>query len=198
MTIRTDYVFPTPLRSLLILIGVGISLPGCTPTTQAVPSSQSTPVVPTQHAPPAPLIGQDIGAGPDAQVIGLPPDTWHGNWRLVAKDDLHEQALMAFTIQSSAGENSGSGDYTLHQPFCDVVANVPISGTAECELTGLGGVFARVEASPKELLLTLHPTADGIEHRLELHHEGERLVGDYIFDGNDIHRAVIAERSPFQ
>ena len=103
---------------------------------------------------------------------------------------------MALSIQSSPGEASGSGDYALFQPFCDAVANAPISGTAECELIGLGGTFDRVEASPKHLLLTLHPTADGTEHRLELRQEGERLVGNYIFDGNDVNRPIIAERSP--
>lgn len=136
--------------------------------------------------------------GPDQLTTELPPDAWHGNWRLIAADDPHGQALMALSIQSSAGEASGSGDYALLQPFCDALVDAPISGTSDCESIGQGNAFERVETSSTRLLLTFHPTADGMEHRLELHHEGERLIGEYVFDANDIHRHVIAERSPVQ
>ena len=126
----------------------------------------------------------------------MPPDQWHGNWRLVAADDRGDQALMALSIQSSAGDVEGSGDYVLHQPFCDALANVPISGSADCELIGHGAAFDHVQATPSTIVLLFHPTADGMEHRLELRQDTGRLVGDYVFAGNDIRRAVIAERAP--
>ena len=103
---------------------------------------------------------------------------------------------MAISIQSSVGEADGTGDYVFFQPFCDALANQPISGIADCELIGVGDTFDGVQASATRLVLTFRPTADGSEHRLELHHEGDRLMGDYVFDANDIRRPVIAERSP--
>ena len=185
-------------RGLLIIIGVCISLQGCGQATPEVTNDQPAPVLQTQQAPKASVTAEHIGADPDQDAVELPPDAWHGNWRLVARDDPHDQALMALSIQSSAGETNGSGDYTLHQPFCDALAGIPISGTADCELTASAGAFDRVGASPKLLLLTFHPTADGMEHRIELRKEGERLVGEYIFAANDISRPIIAERSPVQ
>ncbi len=116
----------------------------------------------------------------------------------MAADDPHDQALMAFSIQSSPGEPAGTGDYAMFQPFCDALAGAPISGTADCEIIGQGGSFDQVDSSAARLLLTFHPTADGKAHRLELRLEGERLVGEYAFDANDVNRPVVAERSPVQ
>ena len=140
--------------------------------------------------------GHDPTAGTDADARELPPDAWHGNWRLIATDDPHAQALMAFGVQSSDGEPQASGDYLLFQPFCDALDGRPIRGTSECESIGQGAAFARVQATPQRLLLVFHPVADGSEHRLELRRDGERLTGEYVAEANDIRRAVIAERAP--
>ena len=140
--------------------------------------------------------GHDPTAGTDADARELPPDAWHGNWRLIATDDPHAQALMAFGVQSSDGEPQASGDYVLFQPFCDALDGRPIRGTSECESIGQGAAFARVQATPERLLLVFHPVADGSEHRLELRRDGERLTGEYVAEANDILRAVIAERAP--
>ena len=100
---------------------------------------------------------------------------------------------MTVSIQSSAGEPQGSGDYVLFQPFCDAVAGAPITGTADCELIGLGAAFDRVEIEGDRIVLVFHPTADGLPHRLELRRDGAALVGDYVADGNGIRRTVRAE-----
>ena len=120
----------------------------------------------------------------------------HGNWRLVAADDPHDAALMAFSIQSDAGATQANGDFVLFQPFCDAVADAPIIGNAECELIGLDATFDRVEIDRDRIALTFHPTADELPHRLELQVEGDALTGDYVAEANGIHRAVIARRPP--
>lgn len=120
----------------------------------------------------------------------------HGNWRVVAADDPHDAALMAFSIQSNAGDATGSGDYVLFQPFCDVLADVPVAGDADCELIGLGAPFDRVEIDQARILLVFKPTADDVPHRLELRAEGDALVGDYVSEANRIRRAVIARHPP--
>jgi len=76
------------------------------------------------------------------------------------------------------------------------VAGVAISGAADCELIGMAAPFDRVQATPERIVLVFHPTADGIEHRLELRHDGERLVGEYLTDDGGVRRRVIAERKP--
>ena len=121
------------------------------------------------------------------------PSRLHGNWRLTARDDRADAALMAFGVQLGQGERVGSGDYVLFQPFCDAVAGVPITGTADCELIGLGAAFDRVEIEGDRIVLVFHPTADGLPHRLELRRDGAALVGDYVSEGNRIRRAVRAE-----
>lgn len=120
----------------------------------------------------------------------------HGSWRLVAADDPHDAALMAFSIQSDAGVTLANGDFVLFQPFCDVVADAPIVGNAECELIGLNATFDRVEIDRDRIALTFHPTADGLPHRLELRIEGHTLAGDYVAEANGIRRPVIARRPP--
>lgn len=133
----------------------------------------------------------------DTTAVALPsPARLHGNWRLVAADDPHAAALMAFSILADKGDPGGSGDYALFQPFCDVVAGMPIAGDANCELIGLSAPFDGVDIGQDRVVLAFHPTADGNEHRLELRRQGDRLVGDYIAQANDIRRAVIATRPP--
>jgi len=164
-------------------------LAGCAPATgNAHQPASAPPAV-------AATIVQDAAAGPDHHARELAVDRYHGNWRLVATDDPHAHALMAVGIQSSAGEPQGSGDYVLFQPLCDVVAEQPITGTTDCELIGLAATFDDVHASTQRIALTFHPTADGLPHRLELRAEGERLVGDYVVEGQ-FRRAVLATRSP--
>lgn len=126
------------------------------------------------------------------------PPRLHGNWRLVAADDPHDAALMAFSVQAAAGDTTGSGDYVLFQPFCDAVAGTPITGTADCELIGLGAAFDRVEIEGDSIVLVSRPTADGMEHRLDLRLQGDALAGEYIAASSDIRRAVIARRRPAQ
>lgn len=195
-------VLPAWMPALLVLMGFCTTiLPGCVQATPELPSHDPAAHAPSQATVPAtPLEAPTHHAdgGPDSTAIELRPDAWQGSWRLVAADDPHEQALMTLSIQGSTGETRGSGGYALHQPFCDALANVPIRGDADCEFTGLGGRFDQVEASPAHLLLTFHPTADGMPHRLELRHEGGRLLGEYAFDANDIHRPVVAEPAPVQ
>ena len=120
----------------------------------------------------------------------------HGNWRLVAADDPHDAALMAFSIQSDAGATQANGDFVLFQPFCDAVADAPIVGDAECELIGLDATFDRVEIDRGRVALTFHPTADGLPHRLELQVEGDALSGHYVAEGNRDRLAVIARLPP--
>lgn len=164
--------------------------------TACAPAPEMAPAVPTGAASPAATITHDPGAGPDEDAGELPPDAWHGNWRVVAADDAHGQALMALSLQSSTGETQGSGDYVLFQPFCDALDGQPIRGTSDCEAIGQGASFEQVQATPERLLLVFHPTADGAEHRLELRHDSERLVGDYVAEANGIRRPVVAERAP--
>jgi hypothetical protein len=130
----------------------------------------------------------------DAPALAAPATgRHHGNWRLVAADDPHGAALMAFSIQSDRDDAQGTGDFVLFQPFCDAVAGAPITGTAECELIGLGAAFDRVEIDGERIVLVFHPTADGLPHRLELRFDGAALVGEYVTEGNDIRRAVSAQ-----
>jgi hypothetical protein len=170
------------------------SLTACTPSA-APPAAQlaAPPTAPPDTA--ALTAGDDPGAGPDDDAIELPPDQYHGNWRVVAADDRNDAALMAISIQSSKGEAQGSGDFVLFQPFCDAVAGQPITGITDCELIDMGAAFDQVQATPERILLVFHPTADGAEHRLELHRDGERLLGNYVANGNDIRLPVIAARS---
>jgi len=131
----------------------------------------------------------------DTTAVAMPsPPRLHGNWRLVAADDPHDAALMAFSVQADAGDTTGSGDYMLFQPFCDVIAGLPVTGDADCELIGLGATFDRVGIEGDSIVLVSRPTADGMEHRLELQRRGDSLVGHYIIRANDIRRAVIAMR----
>ncbi len=182
---------PMPSRALLRLLLPLLCLPALAACAQSAPT---TPPVTADAAPEPPTPGNDPGSGPDANETLLPPDEYHSNWRLVAADDPHDQALMALTIQSSAGETEGSGDYVLHQPFCDAVAGAPITGTTDCELIGMATSFDRVQATPERIVLAFHPSADGMEHRLELHRDGEALVGDYVADANAIRLRVRADR----
>lgn len=135
-----------------------------------------------------------VAAPADAPAIATPSTgRHHGNWRLVAADDPHDAALMAFSVQSDRSDAQGTGDYVLFQPFCDAVAGAPITGTAECELIGLGAAFDRVEIDGERIVLVFHPTADGLPHRLELRRDGTALIGDYVTEGNDIRRAARAQ-----
>lgn len=179
------------------------ALAGCAQSAPDVPSTDSAGFVapgvqatePGDAEPgsdPAP----DPGARPDDDVIELPPDGYHSTWRVVATDDPHAQALMKITIQSSAGESEGSGDWVLFQPFCDAVADQPISGSADCELIDMAAAFDRVQATPEQIALAFHPTADEVEHRLELRRDGERLRGYYVIDDDAVRRAIVAERIP--
>ena len=148
---------------------------------------------------PAPAIAPvvPVAAPDDAPAIATPSTgRHHGNWRLVATDDPHDAALMAFSIQSDADDARGTGDFVLFQPFCDAVAGAPITGIADCELIGLGAAFDRVDINGERIVLVFHPTADGLPHRLELRAEGDALVGDYVSEANRIRRAVIARHPP--
>ena len=157
----------------------------CTPAAgdlDATPATAAQATVVTQ-----PLSGEAETPKPS------PPSRLHGNWRLLAADDPHDAALMAFSVQADDGDTAGSGDFVLFQPFCDAVAGAPITGTADCELIGLGATFDRVEIEGDRIVLVFHPTADGLPHRLELRRDGAALVGDYVSEGNRIRRAVRAE-----
>ena len=143
--------------------------------------------------PPAAIPSPRTAPADAASAIAPSTGQHHGNWRLVAADDPHDAALMAFSVQGDAGDATGSGNFVLFQPFCDAVAGVPITGTADCELIGLGAAFDRVEIEGDRIVLVFHPTADGLPHRLELRRDGAALVGDYVSEGNRIRRAVRAE-----
>ena len=165
-----------PLRILLAIL-IAMLASACTAADADIPAAI------------APVVADDTTA------VAMPsPARLHGNWRLVAADDPHDAALMAFSIQADAGDTTGSGDYVLYQPFCDAVAGTPITGTADCELIGLGATFDRVGIEGDSIVLVSRPTADGMEHRLELQRRGDSLVGHYIIRANDIRRAVIAMR----
>ena len=120
------------------------------------------------------------------------PAHLHGNWRLVAADDPHDAALMTFSIIADEDDARGSGDYVLFQPFCDVVAGLPVTGDADCELIGLSADFDRVHIDGDRIVLGFRPTADGLPHRLELRRDGAALVGEYVSDANEIRRAIRA------
>ena len=177
------------LRPILVLL-LAMSSMACTPADAdkpvADPAASAVRAAPAKAAPPA-----------DTTTLARPsPGVHHGNWRLVAADDPHDAALMAFLLETDADDARGSGDFVLFQPFCDVVAGVPIVGNADCELIDLSAHFDRVDIDQNRIVLTFQPTADGSEHRLELHRQGETLIGEYIAQANDIRRAVIAVRSP--
>ena len=165
-----------PLRILLATL-IAMLASACTAADADIPAAI------------APVVADDTTA------VAMPsPARLHGNWRLVAADDPHDAALMAFSIQADAGDTTGSGDYMLFQPFCDVIAGLPVTGDADCELIGLGATFDRVGIEGDSIVLVSRPTADGMEHRLELQRRGDSLVGHYIIRANDIRRAVIAMR----
>ena len=165
-----------PLRILLATL-IAMLASACTAADADIPAAI------------APVVADDTTA------VAMPsPARLHGNWRLVAADDPHDAALMAFSIQADAGDTTGSGDYVLYQPFCDVIAGLPVTGDADCELIGLGATFDRVGIEGDSIVLVSRPTADGMEHRLELQRRGDSLVGHYIMRANDIRRAVIAMR----
>ena len=165
-----------PLRILLAIL-IAMLASACTAADADIPAAI------------APVVADDTTA------VAMPsPARLHGNWRLVAADDPHDAALMAFSIQADAGDTTCSGDYVLYQPFCDVIAGLPVTGDADCELIGLGATFDRVGIEGDSIVLVSRPTADGMEHRLELQRRGDSLVGHYIIRANDIRRAVIAMR----
>ncbi|GHB97494.1 hypothetical protein [Thermomonas carbonis] len=173
-----------PLRPIFLSILITMSSMACAPADADKPIGD-TPV--PQAASTTPQLADTI-ATPQPT-----PGSHHGNWRLVAVDDPHDAALMAFSVQSDRGDAHGTGDYVLFQPFCDAVAGTPITGTAECELIGLGAAFDRVDIDGERIVLVFHPTADGLPHRLELRSDGAALIGDYVTEGNDIRRAVRAQ-----
>lgn len=142
----------------------------------------------------APAYGIDEGAAPDGDDVGLPPGRYHGSWRLVAEADRAEQGLMRFDVQLSDGEGEGTGSFVLYQPFCDAVAGVEITGSADCELIDLGETFDRVSERPDGALeLVFSPTADDAEHRLVLRPGKAGLVGEYLLGENDIRLPVLAQ-----
>lgn len=185
---------PTPFPALRAAV-LCAALAACAPSAPDVPSAAAAASVALTVQSTTPTVA-DPGAGPDDDAFDLPPDGYHGNWRVVAADDPHAQALMAITIQSSAGEHQGSGDFVLFQPFCDALAERPISGSADCELIDMAETFDRVQATPEQIVLAFHPTADQMEHRLELRRDGERLRGDYVIADGAVRRAIVAERTP--
>ena len=169
----------------LIPAALFTTLTACTPAAGDVAATHGTAVQATPATQARPLETE----APEPSL----PSRLHGNWRLLAADDPHDAALMAFSVQADDGDTAGSGDFVLFQPFCDAVAGAPITGTADCELIGLGATFDRVEIEGDRIVLVFHPTADGLPHRLELRRDGAALVGDYVSEGNRIRRAVRAE-----
>lgn len=134
----------------------------------------------------------DDGAGPDTSTPAAAPSGFHGNWRVVARDDPHGQAVMLVSIQHSPGERRGTGDYAPYQPFCDLLAHAPIAGTGDCEAIDAGDAFERVQQSGRWLVLLFRPTADGQPHTLAVRRAGTGLVGEY--RNGDGARAVQLER----
>ena len=169
----------------LIPAALFTTLTACTPAAGDVAATHVTAVQATPATQARPVETE----APEPSL----PSRLHGNWRLLAVDDPHDAALMAFSVQADDGDTAGSGDFVLFQPFCDAVAGAPITGTADCELIGLGATFDRVEIEGDRIVLVFHPTADGLPHRLELRRDGAALVGDYVSEGNRIRRAVRAE-----
>lgn len=137
---------------------------------------------------------EDEGAGPDDDAVLIPPSRFHGNWRVVARDDSDDSALMHLSIQHGVGEKVGSGDYALLQPFCDAMVGEPITGTAQCETTDTGGVFELVAPRRRWLVLVFHPTADGADHTLALRLKGRQMVGEY--RNADVVLPIVLERLP--
>ena len=187
--------------SLRLLAATACLLPALCACAQSAPPAaprEADGMAPASASPRAasPPVTHDPGSGPDEGAVLFPPDGYHGSWRVVAADDPHDQALMAITVQSSAGQAEGSGDFVLFQPFCDAVADQPISGSADCELIDMAAAFDRVQATPERIVLAFHPTADGLEHRLELHRDGERLVGDYVIGEDEVRRGIVAGPQP--
>ena len=198
--LRTSRIHPrgdAPINILRTLTGILLPalLAACMPAAQGAPDVARPGIAAASAEATAMTAAQDPGSGPDADTPELPHDAYHGSWRVVAADDPHEQALMAIALQSSAGEAQGSGDFVLFQPSCDAMAGQPIAGTSDCELIGMAAAFDQVQATPARIVLTFHPTADGIAHRLDLQRDGERLVGDYAIEGQ-LRRRVTATRSP--
>ena len=142
---------------------------------------------------PAALAQTYEDAQPDADEVLAPPSRFHGNWRVVARDDKGDSALMNLSLLHGEGEPQGSGDYTLFQPFCDAVAGQPITGMADCELDG-GGTFEQVTPRRRWMVLVFRPTADGQAHTLAVRFEGERLVGQY--RNPDVALPVVLQRLP--
>ena len=180
--------FPLPgVYTLAVLV-----LAACAPEQPAQPS----PVFVAAHdeRPAGADPGADPGAGPDQGAALAPPSRFHGNWRLTARDDRADAALMAFGVQLGQGERVGSGDYVLFQPFCDAVAGVPVSGVSECELIGQAGLFEAVRLEPPDLLvLEFRPTADGELHALRLHTVATgTLAGEYRACAGGASLAVVA------
>lgn len=132
-------------------------------------------------------------AEPDADAVLTPPSRFHGNWRVVARDDRGDSALMNIALMHSQGEAQGTGDYTLFQPFCDAVAGEPITGMGDCELEG-GGRFEQVTPRRRWLVLVFRPTADGQPHTLAVRVKGNQLVGEY--RNPDVVLPVVLQRLP--
>lgn len=137
---------------------------------------------------------QDEGAGPDDDAVVTLPSPFSGNWRIVARDDRGDSALMHLSIQHGVGETEGSGDYLLLQPFCDAMAGEPITGMSECETTDSGDLFERVVLRRRWLVLVFHPTADGADHTLALRLKGDQLVGEY--RNANVVLPIVAQRVP--
>lgn len=132
-------------------------------------------------------------AEPDDDAVLTAPSRFHGNWRMVARDDRGDQALMRLSIQHGVGEPAGTGDYALFQPFCEALAGEPITGMGECELEG-SGVFDLVTPRRRWLVLVFRPTADGQAHTLALRLKGDQLVGEY--RNADVVLPVVLQRVP--
>lgn len=132
-------------------------------------------------------------AEPDANEVLTPPSPFHGNWRVVARDDRGDSALMNVSLQHGVGEPRGAGDYALFQPFCDAVAGTPITGMSDCELDG-GGVFEAVTPRRRWLVMVFRPTADGQAHTLAVRVKGKQLVGEY--RNPDVVLPVVFQRLP--
>ncbi|MGA0544060.1 hypothetical protein ACO2Q1_02160 [Brevundimonas sp. VNH65] len=133
-------------------------------------------------------------AQPDDGAVQIMPGRYHGNWRLVAADDPHDQALMRLSVLHGRGEASADADYAIFQPFCGLGPSGRVIGDEVCELDGLGGLFETAEATGRRLTLVFRPTADGLAHRLILRRRGDRLTG--VYQAPDFARAVVAERVP--
>ena len=138
--------------------------------------------------------GPVSAAQPDEGAVGIAPGRYHGNWRLVAADDPHDQALMRLSVLHGRNAKDADADYAIFQPFCGLGSSGPVVGDEVCELDGLGGLFEAAEATGRRLSLVFRPTADGLAHRLILRRRGDRLTG--VYQAPDFTRAVVAERVP--